>query len=89
MRYEWDDNKNKANIAKHGVNFNIAVDFDWESAIEVRDTRFDYGEERWIALGYINKRLFIMVYVFRENTIRIISLRKANKRESDFYEKKT
>ncbi len=89
MNYEWDTNKNIANIAKHGVDFNEALNFDWTSAIEVLDTRHNYGEERWIALGYIRKRLFVLVYVYRKDSIRIISLRKANKREIKYYETKT
>ena len=89
MHYEWDDNKNIANIAKHGVDFSIAVDFDWSSAIETIDNRYVYGEERYIALGFIKNRLYVLVYVYRHDYIRLISLRKANKREIDYYEKKT
>ncbi len=89
MHYEWDDNKNIANIVKHGVDFSIAVDFDWSSAIEAIDNRYIYGEERWIALGFINNRLYVLVYVYRNYYIRLISLRKANKREIDYYEEKT
>ena len=89
MNYEWDDNKNIANIAKHGIDFNIADNFEWDSAIETIDNRFRYNEKRWITLGIINKRLFVLVYVYRQDNIRIISLRKANKREINYYEKKT
>ena len=89
MNYEWDDEKNKANIAKHGVDFKLAENFDWSSAIEVQDNRKDYGEERWISLGLVEDRLYVLIYVHRQSCIRIISLRKANKRESEFYEKKT
>ncbi len=88
MEYEWDESKCLANIAKHGVDFITAEEFDWSTAIEVYDNRMDYGEERWIALGFIGSRLHILVYTTRIDAIRIISLRKANKRESEYYETK-
>ena len=89
MKYEWNENKCNANIAKHGVDFISAEEFDWSTAIEVFDERNDYGEDRWIALGLIGTRLHVLIYTIRFETIRIISLRKANKRERDFYEAKT
>ena len=87
MNYEWDEAKALANLMRHKVDFNSATEFEWETAIETYDDRFDYEEDRWIALGYINKKLHVLVYTIRSENIRIISLRKANKRERDFYEK--
>ena len=89
MQYEWDENKRIANIARHKVDFISAVDFQWDTALETVDDRFDYGEERWVALGFIGNKLHVMVYNFRSQNIRIISLRKANKRERIYYENKT
>ncbi len=89
MEYEWDENKRIANIAKHNVDFSEAENFDWSSALATVDDRFEYQEERWVALGLINNRLHVLVYAFRNDNIRIISLRRANKREQDYYEKKT
>lgn len=89
MKYEWDENKCKANIAKHDVDFISAEEFDWSTAIEVLDDRIEYDEDRWIAIGLIGNRLHILIYTMRVDTIRIISLRKANKREREFYEEKT
>jgi uncharacterized protein len=89
MIYEWDENKRVANLAKHGVDFLDAEDFDWSSAIETIDDRFDYLEDRWIALGYIDSRLHVLIYIMRSGNIRLISLRKANMRERDYYEEKT
>ena len=86
MRYEWDEGKRAANLAKHGVDFSKAEDFDWATAVEVRDTRFDYGEERWIALGMIGSRLHVLIYTIRRGAIRLISLRRANLREREHYE---
>ena len=87
MRYEWNEGKRAANLAKHDVDFGKAEDFDWSSAIEARDHRFDYGEERWIALGMIGSRLHVLVYTIRGGSIRLISLRRANAREREHYEK--
>lgn len=87
MRYEWDENKRVANCAKHGVDFNDAERFDWLSAVEARDDRSHHGEERFVALGFIDKRLHVLIYTARSQKIRLISLRRANKREKEFYEK--
>ena len=89
MKYEWDENKRVANLAKHGVDFIDAEDFDWSSAIETIDDRFNYIEDRWIALGFIGSRFHVLIYTMRGENIRLISLRKANKREKDYYEEKT
>ena len=89
MEYEWDESKCKANIVKHGVDFIAAEEFDWSTAIEAFDNRINYNEERWVALGFISDHLYILVYTQRSDSIRIISLRKANKREREFYETQT
>ena len=88
MQYEWDERKNAANKEKHGVDFTLAEEFCWDTALETIDDRADYGETRWIALGLIGDRVHVMIYTFRNDNIRIISLRKANRREVDYYEKK-
>ncbi len=89
MRYDWDEAKRDANLAKHGVDFADAEDFEWERAIEVPDDRRDYGEPRWIALGPIRARLHVLIYTRRGRRVRIISLRRANIRERKFYEAQT
>jgi len=65
MKYEWDENKRVANLAKHGVDFIDAEDFDWPSAIETIDDRFNTIEDRWIALGFIDSRLHVLIYTMR------------------------
>ncbi|KPK89813.1 hypothetical protein AMJ80_09270 [bacterium SM23_31] len=89
MQYEWNENKRLANLDRHKVDFTDAVDFEWNTAIETIDDRSDYGEERWVTLGFIGNKLHVMVYTIRGHKIRIISLRKANKREIKYYEKET
>lgn len=81
MRYEWDTDKARANLEKHGVLFEDVARFDWDSAIEAEDIRYDYGELRMQALGLIDNRLHVLVYTMRGNSVRVISLRKANRRD--------
>ncbi len=76
----------KKNIRERGINFELAVDFELETAKIWLDSRKDYGETRFIALGHIKQRLFSMVFTVRGDVIRIISLRKANQREVNLYE---
>ena len=86
MQYGWDERKRRSNILKHGVDFILAYGFDWNSAAVAPDPK-DYGEHRLRATGYIGNRLYRMIYTERGNITRIISLRKANKREKRSYEK--
>jgi uncharacterized protein len=83
--YEWDEAKRAANIAKHGVDFADASAFEWASALQRLDLRRDYGEARWQALGYIGEHLFLLVFTPRGDRTRIISLRRANSIERDYY----
>ena len=79
--YDWDADKAEANLAKHGVPFEAIYAFDWDKAFQRIDDRFDYGEERRVALGTVGQRPHVVVYVLRGDTIRLISMRKANPRE--------
>jgi uncharacterized protein len=88
MKFEWDEAKNVVNIEKHGIDFNDAHELFQGDRLEFRDDRKDYGEERFIIVGRINNRLMIAVYTQRSpETIRVISLRKANSREKEQFEK--
>ena len=65
MEYEWDAAKGAANRRKHGVSFNVVLDFDWTTALVVADERADYGEPRWLALGMIGERLHSLAFTIR------------------------
>lgn len=82
MDFEWDEEKNSANIRKHGFDFSDAWEI-FEASMWVRpDKRFDYGEERWIGIGSLGNRMVAVIFTEPdEATIRIISLRKARKHE--------
>lgn len=83
--YEWDDTKRRANLHKHGLDFADMVSFDWDTAYV---TLMDHpSEERWIALGFLNLILCFVVYTERGDHIRLISLRKATRKERDAYGK--
>lgn len=79
--YAWDERKRVSNLRKHGVEFAIVQNFDFETALVLRDNRKNYGEERYRAYGTINGRLHALVFTRREGRIRVISLRKSNTRE--------
>jgi uncharacterized protein len=87
MKFEWDEVKAAANFAKHGVRFEDTSDFEWEVSVDTRDLRKDYRETRVISTSTIRGRVHVLVYALRGVSVRVISLRKANKRESSKYEK--
>jgi len=85
VKIEFDSDKNVRNISERGISFDRAEDFEWETAIIIRDSRRDYKETRYRALGMIEERLHAMVFTPRVDGIRVISLRKANPREGRMY----
>lgn len=86
MQFEWDNDKNQLNILKHKLSFESATQLFEHPLIINEDTRFSYAEMRYIGYGEINGRLMCVVYTERKpNKIRIISFRKANNREKDYY----
>ena len=83
MNFEWDANKNEINTCERGIDFADAHEmFHNGSLVVVPDNRRNYGEKRYIGMGYIQERLMVIVFTERDpDIIRVISLRKANKRE--------
>jgi uncharacterized protein len=88
MHYEWDPAKEKANIKKHGVSFESAREALNCGLVIVLKEDSDSGEARYVFLGMCKKlNLLIVVVAYpEEEVIRIISARKANKKERRFYE---
>ena len=87
-RFEWDENKNRQNIRKHGFDFADAEEMFCGILLFSPDVREDYGEKRWTGFGMIRGRIAHVVFVERgTDTIRVISLRKASRRECKEYEK--
>ena len=86
MTYEWDEEKNRANKAKHGIGFEAMVRFEWDTALLDIDERA-YDELREVADGLIGPALFHVVFTRRNHVIRVISLRKTTKKERLNYAK--
>jgi len=87
MNFEWDEAKSDACFAQRGFDFAYAARafFDPNRLIQA-DTRHSYGEARYLLKGKIEQRLFVVVYTPRQGFVRIISARKASKRELKHYE---
>ncbi|AHE57473.1 BrnT family toxin [Sphingomonas sanxanigenens] len=87
MEIEFDPAKDATNFAKHGVSLQAANVFDWDTAFEREDDRFDYGEIRIVALGLIGDHVHVLVFTegSHDDAIRAISLRPAEKHEVRFY----
>ena len=90
MEFDWDETKSDACLNEREFDFTFAVQcyLDPHRLIS-RDSRFDYGEDRFQLLGQIDKRVFFVTYTLRAEVIRIISARKANQREVKRYENQT
>lgn len=84
--FVWDEVKRLFNLSHHGIDFTAAARLDWDAALIWQDRRRDYGEPRFLAIGRIGVRLRVAVYTPREDQVRIISLRRANRREIRRYE---
>ncbi|MCB9434510.1 MAG: BrnT family toxin [Ardenticatenaceae bacterium] len=85
MKIEYDQSKDRNNLEKHGVFLQDAVHLEWDMLLAIQDTRYDYDEIRMIGYAPIGRRVFCVVYTDRDDVRRIISLRKANKREVKRY----
>lgn len=88
MKFEWDEEKNNANERKHCIRFEDVIEiFSGNSSVwRNEDQRFDYGEKRYISIGHVADDLFlVVVHTERNGKIRIISARKANKKEVKSY----
>jgi uncharacterized DUF497 family protein len=85
MKIEFDPAKDVINQTKHGLSLSMAGELDWKAALAWIDDRAEYGELRIIALAPKNEVLFYVAFVDRADVRRIISLRRANRREVKHY----
>jgi len=83
--FEWDENKNAGNIAKHGIDFDTAKLIWLGYVVEYPDTRRDYGEDRFVAFGEVDDEVIAVVYTWRGSSRRIISARMADRGERHAY----
>ena len=86
MQIAFDPAKDTAYIAKHGVSLTFAAQIMADpNRVEILDLRFDYGEDRWAVFGMVENRVWVCIHTPRGETRRIISVRKANDRETNQY----
>ena len=91
MKFEWDEDKNRLNIQKHGIDFADATYvFADPFALSIPDDDHSESEDRWLLLGKnLNERLLLVVHTYRyDDVIRIISARKATATETTTYVKR-
>jgi uncharacterized DUF497 family protein len=87
MRDEWDEAKRLANIQKHGSDFTGIEKVFAGRTVTMLDDRYDYGESRFISLGFLSGRAVVIAHTETDEVIRIISVRKATKNEEAGYVK--
>jgi hypothetical protein len=86
MRFDWDENKRRANVAKHDIDFTQAAEMLACSPYLLHDTRKDYGETRCQAVGEYEGMILVVAFTMRgDDVFRIISARRANARERRKY----
>ena len=85
MRFEWDENKRRTNIKRHGFDFVDMQEIFENGTCSFPDDRFDYGEVRYFTLGLLFGRIVAVSHTETDEISRIISVRKANKHEQERY----
>jgi uncharacterized DUF497 family protein len=87
MEFEWNENKSRANKSKHGIDFNVAIEL-WKDQDRVEiQTNFP-TEIRHALVGKIGDKLWTAIFTRRPEAIRIISVRRARKRETNLYDQR-
>jgi len=86
MKIEFDPAKSEKNSKERGLPFDMAHDFDWQTAHYAEDTRREYPERRFVAVGFLADRLHVLCFTPIAGGVRIVSFRKANQREIKRYE---
>lgn len=85
MKIDYDPDKNLQNVLKHHLSFEEVENLDWGDALTERDHRFDYGEDRYNAIVPCELILYTVTFTLRDGIMRVISFRRAGKRERAHY----
>ena len=85
MRFLWDETKRQTNLSKHGLDFADAERVFAGPLVLFEDGREDYGEQRMIGIGLLETVVVLIVQVEADDTIRIISMRRAESDETDLF----
>jgi uncharacterized DUF497 family protein len=86
MKIAFDPAKSERNVQGRGLSFDLVADFDFESAQITEDARRNYGEVRYRAIGRMGGVIAVVVFTMREDSLRVISLRLAGRKERMKYE---
>jgi len=88
MTFEWDNKKSRRNQAKHGIDFDTAKAL-WDDGNRVEiQSPYPLEESRSILIGKLDKKLWTAIFTWRGSALRIISVRRARKREAHLYGQK-
>jgi len=85
VRIDWDETKRRANLRKHGLDFNDAEEAFSAITHTVEDRRFSYGEQRFVTLGLLRDMVVVITHTAARDRIRIITMRKATRNEEAHY----
>ena len=85
--FEWDDNKRRANVAKHGFDFVDATEVFADPRQYTYRSPYRSGEERYVSIGSVRGRLIAVVFTQRGDKLRIISARPARRNEREQYDR--
>ena len=86
MKFTWDEGKNMGNRQKHGIDFADATAMFDHTMVTFLDQRKEYGEERWVGIGWLSGMLAVVVFTEPDGeTVRLISARKASRHEQNIY----
>lgn len=85
MNIEWNEAKRRSNLHKHGFDFADAGLVFAGEIVTAEDTRWEYGETRFVTLGLLRGRAVVIIHTEDEESIRVISMRKATRNEERIY----
>lgn len=88
MDFEWDSGKRLANLRKHGLDFEHAVEVFSGYVVTLPDLRFEYGEQRFKSFGLSGDKVVVIAHTPRKGRTRIISMRPANGKETFHYKER-
>ena len=86
MVIEFDPVKCRQNVVERGLPFDLVEQFDWPGVLLIEEERKDYGELRLLILGSVGDRRYVAVVTPRDKDLRVISLRRASRKESRIYD---
>jgi hypothetical protein len=85
MKFEWDETKRQTNLRDHKLDFAEAEIVFSGITFTFEDDRFEYGEDRYITLGLLRETVVVIAHTERNDTVRMISMRKATRNEQRLY----